>query len=193
MLQLHSFLTSFILLLLSSFTGATKNIDAFSSSESLAWAEVTAARLISCYYDSTTGLWDEAKWQSGSTLESIANVVSLMYFEQAFVFDEIFDKTNPFVGGHCYDDYQWWLLAWIQVYQVDPNIKYLLRAKEIHNVLTQKAWDTTSCGGGLQQCPSGSYKNAITNELFLLSSMRLHPYAKLLGKSSTYYLNWAMK
>ncbi|CAF5216752.1 unnamed protein product, partial [Rotaria magnacalcarata] len=42
-------------------------------------------------------------------------------------------------------------------------------------------------------CPTKDYKNAITNELFLSSSMRLHPYAALLGKSSTYYLDWGLK
>ena len=34
-----------------------------SSNEALNWAEVTATRIVDCYYDKTTGLWkDELRW-----------------------------------------------------------------------------------------------------------------------------------
>jgi predicted alpha-1,6-mannanase (GH76 family) len=62
-----------------------------------------------------------------------------------------------------------------------------------HDVVVNQAWNASQCGGGIQWCPKNSYKNAITNELFFISSMRLHPYAALLGKPLTYYLNWAIK
>jgi predicted alpha-1,6-mannanase (GH76 family) len=81
----------------------------------------------------------------------------------------------------------------MQIHRVDPNIKYLHRAADIYDTVATKAWNTTLCQGGIQWCPKGVYKNAITNELFLASSMRLHPYATLLGKPSTYYLDWALK
>jgi predicted alpha-1,6-mannanase (GH76 family) len=165
-----------------------------SNNEPLNWAEVTASRLVTCHYNESSGIWiDESAWQSGNTLESLANFISLLDSPLKYVFNQTYIKTDMFVGGDCFDDFQWWLLGWVQAYSVDPNIKYLQRAAGIHDVVTKRAWDTTQCGGGVFWCPVNGYKNAITNELFLTSSMRLHPYATLLGKPATYYLDWALK
>jgi hypothetical protein len=50
------------------------NIDAFSTSKVQDWAEITAARLVACYYNNRTGLFlNELAWQSGNTLETLAN------------------------------------------------------------------------------------------------------------------------
>ena len=98
-----------------------------------------------------------------------------------------------FVGGDCFDDHQWILLGWMQAYSVEPDPNYLLRAANIHDFVSNNAWNASRCQGGKQWCPKKDYKNAITNELFLISSMRLHPYATLVGKPSTYYLDWALK
>ena len=164
------------------------------SNEALNWAEVTATRLVTCYYDERTGLWkNELAWQSGNTLESLANLIALVDSPLRYVFYLTLMRTGMFVGGDCFDDYQWWLLGWMQVFSVDPNVKYLYRAADIYDVVTSKAWNASVCAGGIQWCPNSIYKNAITNELFLASSMRLHPYATLLGKPSTYYLDWALK
>ncbi|CAF4563375.1 unnamed protein product [Rotaria sp. Silwood2] len=98
-----------------------------------------------------------------------------------------------FVGGECFDNHQWWLLGWLQAYSVEPDINYLYRAANIHDFVTVNAWNDSICLGGLQWCKKNTYKNAITNELFLISSMRLHPYAALLDRPPTYYLDWALK
>jgi hypothetical protein len=193
MLRLLSFTITFMLLIISS-SITMINTSNFSREEALSWAEVTATRLVVCYYNESSGLWtNELAWQSGNTLETLANLVSLVDSPLRHVFYQTFIKTGMFVGGDCYDDYQWWLLGWVQAYSVEPNINYLQRAADIYDIITEKAWNTTTCGGGIQWCPKSSYKNAITNELFLIGSMRLHPYAALLGKPSTYYLDWALK
>jgi hypothetical protein len=193
MLRSLSFSTIFIFLLLPCTIMMTSDNND-STNEALSWAEVTAVRLVACYYHNLTGMWrNESAWQSGNTLESLANFISLLDSPQRYIFHETFVKTDIFAGGNCFDDHQWWLLAWIQVYNVDPNIKYLHRAALIHDTISERAWNTKQCDGGVQWCPTKAYKNAITNELFLLSSMRLHPFATLLGKSSTYYLDWALK
>jgi hypothetical protein len=166
----------------------------YSTNEALSWSEVTATRLVNCYYDESSGLWkNELAWQSGNTLESLANFISLLDSPLKYVFNQTYIKTGMFVGGECFDDYEWWLLGWMQAYSVDPNINYLHRAADIHDVVATKAWNTAECGGGISWCPKNTYKNAITNELFLASSMRLHPYATLIGKPSTYYLEWALR
>jgi hypothetical protein len=193
MLRLLSFTTISILWLLpSTIMMIIDNNN--STNEPLSWAEVTATRLVTCYYHNLTGFWrNESAWQSGNTLESLANFVSLVDSPLKYVFNHTFRRTDIHAGGNCYDDHQWWLLAWIQIYKVDPDLKYLHRAALIHDTISKQAWETTQCGGGVQWCPLKPYKNAITNELFLLSSMRLHPYATLLGRPSTYYLDWALK
>jgi predicted alpha-1,6-mannanase (GH76 family) len=63
----------------------------------------------------------------------------------------------------------------------------------MYDFVAVNAWNDSVCHGGLQLCANDTYKNAITNELFLLSSMRLHPYASILGRTPTYYLDWALK
>ncbi|CAF4330477.1 unnamed protein product, partial [Adineta steineri] len=72
MLKLLSFITVFILLLLSSADAKLKTNE-LSTSEVQDWAEITTARLVACYYDNSTGLFtNELKWQSGRTLETLA-------------------------------------------------------------------------------------------------------------------------
>jgi predicted alpha-1,6-mannanase (GH76 family) len=97
------------------------------------------------------------------------------------------------IGGNCFDDYQWWLLGWLQAYSVEPDIDYLYRAANIYDFVVVHAWNDSICRGGMQWCSNNTYKNAITNELFLISSMRLHPYASLLDRPPTFYLDWALK
>jgi hypothetical protein len=193
MLQLLSLTTAFVLLLLP-YSSTMVNIDEFSASEAEDWAQVTAARLVSCYYNESSGLFtNQLEWQSSSTLEAVADFISIHSSPQRYIFEITYKNTNPFSGDHCYDDLQMWLLTWIQVYQVDPQMKYLQRAADIHDFVSNRAWDATTCQGGLVQCPSFRYKNAITNALFLSSSMRLHPYTRLLGKPTRYYQQWALK
>ena len=162
--------------------------------EALNWAELTASRLVTCGYQNSSGLWNnEEKWQSGTTLETMANFISLTNSSLRYIFHETFMNTDMFVGGSCFDDYQWWLLGWLQAYSVEPDLNYLYRAADIYDFVIVNGWNDTTCRGGVQRCPRDNYKNSITNELFLLSGMRLHPYARLLDRTPTYYLDWALK
>ncbi|CAF3355854.1 unnamed protein product [Rotaria sp. Silwood2] len=194
MLRILSFTIIIFSLFIFSSTIITRTDKNDSINEALNWAEVTSTRLVHCYYNEFIGLWiHELEWQSGNTLESLANFLYLIDSPLKYVFHHTYIRTGIFAGGDCYDDHQWFLLAWMQIYNVDGNIKYLHRAALIYDIISERAWSTKSCQGGIQWCPTKDYKNAITNELFLLSSMRLHPYATLLGKPLTYYLDWALK
>ncbi len=173
----------------------TTNIkSSLSANEALNWAQMAASRMVTCEYQSMSGSWkNEQAWQSGSTLETLANFVSLSNSPLKSTFHDIFMNTDMFVGGNCFDALQWWLLGWLQAYTVDPNLEYLYRAADIYDFVAANAWNDSVCRGGLQLCPNNTSKNAITNELFLVSSMRLHPYASLLDRPPTFYLNWAQK
>jgi len=93
---------------------------------------------------------------------------------------------------NCFDDHQWWLLAWVRAYQLTKNLSYIQRAATIFDDTVAHAW-TAQCGGGVIWCPTSTYKNAITNELFFTSAMSLHPYTSILGRPANFYLNWAIK
>jgi hypothetical protein len=193
MLWSQCFTTVLVTVLLPSiFTTQIKS--SLSTNEALNWAEMTASRIVACEYQNISGLWkNEQRWQSGNTLETLANFVSLLDSPLKYVFHQTFMNTDMFVGGDCFDDYQWWLLGWLQAYSVESDINYLYRAANIHDFVAVNAWNDSICRGGVQWCPKNTYKNAITNELFLISSMRLHPYASLLERPPTYYLDWALK
>ena len=63
-------------------------------------AVVTAARLNRCAYVAPLGVWLEQLWQSGNTLESLANlaIASGNLTAYSFEFNESFDHTSPIVG-----------------------------------------------------------------------------------------------
>jgi hypothetical protein len=164
------------------------------TNEAIHWIEMTASRIFTCEYPDTSGLWkNEQRWQSGNTLETLANFISVLYSPLKSVFHQIFMNTPTFVPGDCFDDYLWWLTAWLQVYSVEPDLNYLYRAADMFDYVAVNGWNASVCNGGVQLCSNNTYKSAIANELFLLSSMRLHPYAALLDRPPTFYLDWALK
>ncbi|HEX6526833.1 MAG TPA: glycoside hydrolase family 76 protein [Streptosporangiaceae bacterium] len=86
-----------------------------------------------------------------------------------------------------FDDSAWWALAWVAAYDLTGEDRYLAAARTIfaHNL---DGWDST-CGGGVWWNKERSYKNAITNELFLTLAARLHQ--RVPGDQD--YLAWAMR
>jgi hypothetical protein len=136
---------------------------------------------------------NEQSWQSANTLETLANFASLMDSPMKSALHQTFMNTDIFTGGNCFYGYQWWLQGWLQAYSVEPDINYLYRAADIYDYVAVNAWNASICRGGVISCPNNTSKNAITNELFLLSSIRLHPYAALLDRPPTFYLDWALK
>ena len=69
----------------------------------------------------------------------------------------------------------------------DQDTRYLQAAKTIFSHNTA-GWDDT-CGGGLWWTTAKTYKNAITNELFLTLAAQLH----LRTPGDTGYLTWAQR
>jgi len=86
-----------------------------------------------------------------------------------------------------YDDNGWWGLAWVAAYDLTGEVSYLDAARTIFANLVS-GWDDT-CGGGVWWNTDRSYKNAITNELFLTLAVRLHQRSS--GTSE--YLDWAQR
>ena len=92
-------------------------------------------------------------------------------------------------ASESWDDVQWVALAWLRAYNLTKQEAYLQRALFFYDMVVEKAWDDTVCGGGLWWSGTTKYKNAITNELFLELNMRLYD----MDPSNTTYLNWAIR
>lgn len=119
----------------------------------------------------TTGWWNAANCVE-AVLENIAANNETQYLQQiATTFNS--NSAANFLNDY-YDDEGWWCDAWIHAYDLTGNTAYLNMAKTIFSDLTT-GWDTTStCAGGIWWNKSHSYKNAIPNELFLITAIRLH-------------------
>ena len=154
------------------------------------WA---VARLLR-YFSARTGRWrtptGEA-WQPALALEAIVNTyqrtrdVSYLH-----VIERSFARYRG-RRSRWHDDDGWYLNTWVRAYDVTADPKYLAEARELFTVLTG-AWDDV-CRGGLWWSVERTYKNAITNELFLLAAARLHrrtgeeEYARWAGRAWAWF------
>lgn len=85
-----------------------------------------------------------------------------------------------------YDDEGWWALAWLKVYDLTHQLKYLDAAQDIFEDM-KKGWGATC--GGLWWDKAHSYSGAIENELFLSVAAQL-AYRVPIDQD---YLQWALK
>lgn len=137
------------------------------------------------------GLWDTTGWwNAANCVEAIENVIVAdnggAYLK---VLDTTFrDNSRQNFLNEYYDDEGWWALAWIRAFDLSGEIKYLDMSKTIFADITS-GWDS-HCEGGIWWRKDRRYKNAIANELFLLTAVRLHQRTP--GDNGTNsYLNWA--
>jgi predicted alpha-1,6-mannanase (GH76 family) len=167
------------------------------------YATVCIDRLLQ-WYNPEIGLWENAGWwNNANILEAVIDYASLTRTDQydhtittTFEKGKVPSQKNNWkknFDGKYYDDRLWWALTWIKAYDLTRKKDYLLMAKEIF-VDTSYACDT-DCGGGVwwsrthdQWHQDISYKNAITNELFLTTAARL----SLRIGNSEYLYKWAI-
>ena len=140
-----------------------------------------ADRTVACVYTNATGLFrGEALWQSGNTIETLANAALLAGEPRKWyaLFNNTYAKT-PDIVDNCFDDHQWYLLAWLRAYNVTGDARFLQRAAVVFEYVVAHGWTTTPCGGGVLWCPTGNpYKNAISEGVACVGWMcRLHMIA----------------
>ena len=164
-------------------------------------ASVALAELCTGWYDKQSGLWDGTQepngaqwWNSANSLEVVANYLLYGSEKNASLVSTIantFAQTSlaETLTGR-YDDEGWWSLGWIRAYELTGQRAYLTRAEAIFHDLAVNAWDNT-CQGGVWWSYAKGYKNAITNELFLMMAIKLHEHVPQGATGGKSYLAWA--
>ena len=145
------------------------------------------------WYRPRTGRWRTAGWwNAANALTAVIGYIQhtgdqryIGVVERTFVAAQ--RRHRDFINSF-YDDNGWWGLAWAAAYDLTGDGRYLAAARTIFaNLVT--GWDGI-CGGGLWWNTDRRYKNAISNELFLVLAARLH---RRCGDDRGFYLDWALR
>ena len=147
-----------------------------------------AADVLMGSYDPDKAWFPSSWWNSAVALQTIGDYMQRTgdrrYLDQL---NNTFEKDkgvfpagvlsgDPLLGNftsRAIDDTEWWGLTWLQAYDLTKNPKYLNMAVTIANYVNGY-WDTNTCGGGVWWNAERTYKNAITNGLWIRLTAELH-------------------
>lgn len=152
-----------------------------------------AAAGLQRWYCRWTGRWRTTGWWNAANALTVVVDYTQRSGEQSYA-PVIYRTFRAARWRHAdfidrfFDDNGWWALAWIRAYDLTGEERYLTAARRIFDVMVT-GWDDT-CSGGLWWNQDRTYKNAITNELFLTIAARLHLRSP--GRERN-YLDWALR
>ncbi|MGE7136891.1 glycoside hydrolase family 76 protein [Luteibacter sp. NPDC031894] len=147
-----------------------------------------AADVLMGSYDPEKAWFPSSWWNSAVALQTIGDYMQRTgdrrYLGQL---DNTFEKDkgafpagvlsgDPLLGNftsRAIDDSEWWGLTWLQAYDLTRNPKYLNMAVTIAEYVNGY-WDTSTCGGGVWWDGERTYKNAVTNGLWIRLTAELH-------------------
>ncbi|KAF8306707.1 glycoside hydrolase family 76 protein [Clavulina sp. PMI_390] len=160
--------------------GAHSNFGKRSCSSYITAAEGTATAMQSAYYN--TGGYYQGGSGGGSAwtdVNAVEDLINLSLFNGLTTYDSVPEAVlshyqSQLASSGAYDDALWGVLANFRqcdyaAYRGTSTSNCISRAIALYNVVVG-AWDGTTCNGGVWWSSAKTYKNAITNELFLLTS-----------------------
>ena len=147
-----------------------------------------AADVLMSSYEPVKAWFPSSWWNSAVALQTIGDYMQRTgdrrYLSQL---DNTFEKDkgafpagylsgDPLLGNftsRAIDDSEWWGLTWVQAYDLTKNRKYLDMAVTIAEYV-EGYWDPSTCGGGVWWDAERTYKNAVTNGLWIRLTAELH-------------------
>ncbi|ROV93163.1 hypothetical protein VMCG_08689 [Cytospora schulzeri] len=154
------------------------------------------------WYNETDGRWNSttAWWLTGNALQSVCDYMfktgDTQYLPEAE--GTIEKQSGPLAWwpegdgnfrADSTDDTGWWALALVRLFDITDDRGYLDTA-ELDEEYIYSYWNASTCGGGiLWNIPDLSYKNAISNELYIKLAASLHNRKP----GDTQYLQRALK
>jgi len=153
-----------------------------------------AADALQLWYSAESGLYRTTGWwNSANAITALADESRVSGSKKYWpVFSNTLvaaQKTSPGFLNKFYDDEGWWAMAWIDVYDLTREARYLAMAQSIFADMAG-GWDET-CAGGIWWSKDRKYKNAIANELFLDVAAALANRTE--GAEQRGYAEWAQK
>lgn len=147
-----------------------------------------AADVLMNSYDPGKAWFPSSWWNSAVALQTIGDYMQRTgdrrylgqldntYEKDKGVFPPGVLSGDPLLGNftsRAIDDSEWWGLTWLQAYDLTRNPKYLDMAITIANYV-DGYWDTSTCEGGVWWNAERTYKNAVTNGLWIRLTAELH-------------------
>ena len=160
--------------------------------------DAATAAMQSQYYPGPNGLWNATPWwNQAEIMESFENTMVrtngqsyVGLLAPAYAGHNV--GPTPFING-ANDDNLWWGLMWLRAYDLTGDMQYYNVAVSIFQYSTTQ-WNTSEgCHGGILWSATGTYINAVTNELFLVLAIRLHERTPGdTASNPNSFLSWAL-